>query len=122
MQFLSFVPCPTVAVFPEVFDHQPYIIEVPDTGLGMPEPKTLRVLPHQCPRVLDQLRRRGRRGGKIMQGFRPVIHGATLRRLRGDRNNGVRWVFWTVSLGRCRIGSLDDVAEALAIVEGERVP
>ena len=28
----------------------------------------------------------------------------------------------TVSLGRCLIGNLDDVAEVLAIAEGERLP
>ena len=28
----------------------------------------------------------------------------------------------TVSLGRCLVGSLDDVAEVLAVAEGERLP
>lgn len=88
MQFLGFPPRAAVAVFPQVFNHQADIFEVPDAGLGVPKPKTLRVLPNQRPRVLDQFRRRRRRGGKIVQGIRPITHGATLRVFPADRKNG----------------------------------
>ena len=89
MQFLGFPPRPVVAVFPEVLNHQTDIFEVPDPGLRMPEPKTLGVIPDQRPSTLDQFRRRGRRGGKIMQCFLPIIHAATLRMFRDDRKNRV---------------------------------
>jgi len=88
VQILGFLPRPTVAVFPEVFNHQPHILKVPDTGFRMPEPKTFRMLPHQRPRMLDQLRRRGRRGGKIVHGFRPVIHGSRLSVFQRNRKSG----------------------------------
>ena len=88
MQFLGFPPRTAVAVFAKVFDHQANILKVPDAGLRVPKPETLRVSPDQRPRVLDQLRWRRRRGGKIMQGIRPITHGATLRVLPVDRKNG----------------------------------
>jgi hypothetical protein len=90
VKFLGFLPRASVAVFPEVLDHQTHILKVPDTGFGMPEPKTLRVLPDQRPRLLDQLRRRRCRGGKIVQGIRPIIHVSTLPVFRGDRKNGIK--------------------------------
>jgi len=87
VQFLGFLPCAAVAVFPEMLDHQTDIIKMTDSSLGMSKPKTLRMFPDQRPRLLDQLRRRGRWGGNILQGFRPVIHASTLRWVRSDRKN-----------------------------------
>jgi hypothetical protein len=84
----GFPPRSTVAVLPQVFDHQPHVFKVPDAGLRMPEPKTFRMLPHQRPRLLNQLRRRGRRGGEIVHGFRPVILGSMLSVFQRNRKSG----------------------------------
>jgi hypothetical protein len=88
VQFLGFPPRPAVAVFPEMFDHQPHVFQMTDSSIGMSKPKAFRMLPHQRPRLLDQLRRRGRRGGKIMHGFRPVIHGSRLSVFQRNRKSG----------------------------------
>jgi hypothetical protein len=42
-----------------------------------------------------------------------------LRQMSAPSPRGAPYRTRTVSLGRCLIGSLDDVAEALAIAEGE---
>jgi len=67
--------------------------------------------------LLEQERRR--RGGKLKQ----VINEALRRGLTGEHGPPAQRAhpFRTraVSLGRCRLASLDDVAEALAVSEGE---
>lgn len=90
MQFLGFAPGAVIPVFPEVFNHQPDIFEVTDAGLGVPEPKAFRMLPHQRPRVLDQLRRRGRGRRQLVQRVRSITHGISLLMRRGGRKVAVK--------------------------------
>jgi hypothetical protein len=93
VQFLGFPPCPVVAIFPEVFDHQSHVFQVPDASFRGPEPKTFRMLPYQRPRALDQLRRRGRGRGQFVQRIGSNTHVTTLCGLPGDRKNGVNHRF-----------------------------
>ena len=66
--------------------------------------------------ALDRLRRTDQRS------FKAIINELLRRGLeqmqRGERE-GRPYHTSSVSLGRCLIGSLDDVAEALAVAEGE---
>jgi hypothetical protein len=45
-----------------------------------------------------------------------------LKRMSAPKPSHVRFRTDSVSLGRCLIGSIDDVAEALAVAEGEDFP
>jgi hypothetical protein len=45
-----------------------------------------------------------------------------LRQMTRAPRRGKRYRTRTISLGRCLIGSLDDVAEVLAVAEGDRLP
>ena len=57
MQFLGVPPGAAVAVFAQVFDHEPDVFKMADAGLGMPKPKALRVALHQGSRPRHQFRR-----------------------------------------------------------------
>ena len=55
--------------------------------------------------------------------FKAIVNEALRRGLRAMAAPSARQVAYrtpTVDLGRCRAGSLDDIAEALAVAEGER--
>jgi hypothetical protein len=57
--------------------------------------------------------------------FKEVVNEAIrhgLQQMTGTPRRRQRYRTRTVSLGRNLIGSLDDVAEVLAIAEGERLP
>jgi hypothetical protein len=95
-----------------VLNHQTDIFEVPEPGLRVPEPKTLGVIPDQRPRTLDEFRRRGRRGGNFLQGFRPIIHAATLRMFRDDRKNGVLRCLGNLEAGRNHVEPVDSFRDA----------
>jgi hypothetical protein len=74
------------------------------------------------PDVAARLERLQRERG---QSFKVLVN-ETLREglERFDRRASERKVFRTptASLGRCLLGNLDDVAEILAVAEGERLP
>lgn len=56
--------------------------------------------------------------------FKEVVNEAIrhgLRQMTRPPRRRKRYRTRTVSLGRCLIGSLDDVAEVLAVAEGERL-
>ena len=56
--------------------------------------------------------------------FKKVVNEAIrhgLRQMIRAPRRGQRYRTRTVSLGRCLIGSLDDVAEVLAVAEGDRL-
>jgi hypothetical protein len=79
MQLLGFPPRAAIPIFAQVFNHHTHILEMTNPGIGMSEPKTFRMIPHQRPRPLDQLRRRRSRRGIVMHGIRPTVPGRTLR-------------------------------------------
>lgn len=58
MQLLGVPPRPMAPVFPQVFDHQTHILQMPDAGIRMPKPKTFRIPSHKFHRSLGQLSRR----------------------------------------------------------------
>ena len=55
------------------------------------------------------------------QSFKAIVNEALRSGLRGMAAPGPPSIYRTpaVNLGRCRIGSLDDVAEVVAVAEGE---
>lgn len=89
MQFLGVPPGAAVAEFPQMFDHQPHVIQIPYSRLWMPKPKAFRVIPDQCGRPLDQFLRRGRRCGTVVQFIRGAAHVWTLRTEWPDRKGGL---------------------------------
>lgn len=55
--------------------------------------------------------------------FKDLVNDALrqgLKQMSGPARRKQRYKTRTVALGRCLIGSLDDVAEVLAVAEGER--
>lgn len=57
--------------------------------------------------------------------FKQVVNEAIrqgLRQMTRNPRRRTRYRTRTLSLGRCLIGSLDDVAEVLAVAEGVRLP
>ena len=67
MQILGVPPGAAVAVFAEVFDDEPHVLQVADAGLGMSEPKTLRVIAHEGHGPLAQIRRGRSRRRRLAQ-------------------------------------------------------
>lgn len=66
--------------------------------------------------LLERLVRNGKRS------FKEVVNDALregLRRLEAKPHAGTPYETRAVSLGKCRLSNLDDVAEALASAEGE---
>jgi len=57
VQFLGVPPGAAVAVFAEVFHHQPHVFKMAHARLRMPKPKALRMAAHQRRRALAQLGR-----------------------------------------------------------------
>ena len=62
MQFLGGAPRPPVAIFTQMFDHEPDVRPGADARLGMPEPKAFRVSLDEGEGPFNQLWRRGRCG------------------------------------------------------------
>jgi hypothetical protein len=66
--------------------------------------------------LLQQLRQRSRRS------LKELVNAALregLPRLMEERPKGASYRVRPLKVGRCRLSSLDDVAEALAVAEGE---
>jgi hypothetical protein len=78
VKLLGVTPGSAVAVLAEVFNDQPHVLQMTKPGLGMPEPETLRVAPHQGRRPLEQLRRRRGRGRQLAQFIRRTSHVGTV--------------------------------------------
>lgn len=57
MQLLSRPPGAAIAVFPQMLHDQADVLQMPDLGLGMAEPETLRVRANQFAGPLDECRR-----------------------------------------------------------------
>ena len=57
MQLLSRPPGAAIAVFPQMLHDQADVLQMPDLGLGMAEPETLRVSANQFAGPLDECRR-----------------------------------------------------------------
>ena len=66
--------------------------------------------------ALERLRKRGRASLKALVN-EALRRGLKQMRVRPKRREAFRTQ--AVALGRCRIGSIDNVAEALSIAEGE---
>lgn len=81
MQLLGFPPRAAVAVFAEVFDHQPHILDVTDARLRVPKPKTLRMPAHQGHRARAQLRRSRRGRRRLAQFIRFGRHAWKLKKV-----------------------------------------
>lgn len=60
MQFLGGAPRPPVAIFTQMFDHEPDVRPGADARLGMPEPKAFRVSLDEGEGPFNQLWRHGR--------------------------------------------------------------
>ena len=67
---------------------------------------------------LERIRRD--RGASLKQVVNEAIRQG-LRQMSRRARRSQRYRTRTVSLGRCLIGSLDDVAEVLAVAEGDRL-
>ena len=57
MQLLGRPPGAAIAVFPQMLHNQPNVLQMTDAGLGMSEPKALRVSANQFAGPLDECRR-----------------------------------------------------------------
>jgi hypothetical protein len=79
--------------------------------------KTTLTLDEDVTRLLERARRRS--GISLKQLVNDALR-EELARQEAARTTRRRYVTRAVSLGRCLLDNVDDVAEALAIVEGER--
>ncbi len=79
--------------------------------------RTTLTLDADVARLLERVRRR--RGGSLKQLVNDALR-AGLARLEKPRTPRKRHVTKAVSLGRCLLDNVDDVAEALAVADGER--
>jgi hypothetical protein len=68
--------------------------------------------------LLDQVRKR--RKGQMKEIVNQALREGSTRMTR-VRKRATRYHTPEASLGRCFVGSLDDVAEVLAVAEGERL-
>lgn len=78
--------------------------------------RTTLTLDDDVSRLLERVRRQ--RGGTLKEVVNEALREG-LARLATPPRPRKRHVTKAVSLGRCRLGSIDDVAEALAVAEGE---
>lgn len=78
--------------------------------------RTTLTLDDDVARLLEQVRRK--RGGTLKQVVNEALREG-LTRLASPRRPQKRHRTKPVSLGRCLVGNVDDVAEALAVAEGD---
>jgi hypothetical protein len=79
--------------------------------------RTTLTLDDDVARLLERARRR--RGVSLKQLVNEALREG-LARIEAPRTARKRHVTKSVSLGRCLLGDIDDVAEALAAADGER--
>jgi hypothetical protein len=79
--------------------------------------RTTLTLDDDVARLLERTRRR--RGGSLKQIINDALR-AGLARLEAPRAPRKRHATKQVSLGRCLLDNVDDVAEALTVADGER--